>query len=465
MLRSPLAILLIFLVIVTLIPAPAAADESRHLTNNGEYYQGTVVTHANYGPPNSNVTIYEARSDTPIMNLTLNESGGLTLDTDTLPAANPFDQYVVDGPNSDDILFSIYYEDHNATQTKTYLADNPPETRIVVDVNVENSHQIPITLHISTPNNYGFSDRVLSEHATRVDYDRVVIDPQGPPIVINYSDLPPSRTRLHIDNPLTGEHTNLPINYDANYTTPILQTQPVSVERGGEYWRPSTLVATGLTPNQTYTVETLEGNQVYQHATTTNGQLYIDTTGFDSGIYRILHNNTEATRFELRVQTINATATTDELVLKSNRPNYDATIRVYNDTRNLTTTALEGASENHTKVTNLTTNTKVNLNTSSFAPGNYTISIQSSDSNTSTTASFSVTTTTTTTTTTNSISASSTQSTTTPDTKTSTQHSETTTTTSKTTTASSPGFGAIAALVGLLLAGLLVREKNIRSNR
>lgn len=439
----------------------AAKDPGEaRLEDNEYYYEGTTLVRENYASPNTTSAQLYTASGRHVRDIPL-DNGDLRFSTTGLQG-----DYYVTAPNATRLAFTIRSTGLAVTKTNLVVVDDPARARLTVDISTSVAELIDHPYYVSVPRLHPFSSRVTGKHATAIN-DSTVKLAQTSKIHISLAGTSPMQFAVHVRNPHTGVTDFIILSVNDTVLTPDAD-QYTSVSRGDTVWRPAALAVATDTPDRVVTVESLAGDQIARQLTSTSGTLYVSTRGWEPGIYRVLSpSGEELTRFEVKVQTVDARVEDGVLVLSSNRDGYSASVRVANDSR-VVTDRVFNTSGNTTTLTDLSTSERVPLSTEGIAPGTYTVTLNVQGASASATASFTVEERQTTTSrTTMSTTARTTTATTT--TSTTVQTADTTTSTSTTETTGggesggeSPGFGVVVGGIAVVAAGLLAARTGDR---
>jgi len=357
----------------------AAADEE--LDDRGLYWQGTTLVKADYASNASEAALYTADGE-HVRNISLDD-GDLEIDT-----SNLLGKYYVTAPGASKIEFEVIVQQIRVSVTNLRLEENP--LRAVVDVTVT-TNRYDVELHVSTKNVDDFSSRVSGEVEAVDDETARLTGNTGGAFTYDLRGLGPGEYTLFADD--ADRDDGSLENFRVNETVaPPTGGEQVTAERGGTYWRPNVLVFENAAEDRIYHIETLDGERVGSQLSTTSGNLYVGTSGLDPGVYRVLSasNGSELTRFSLEVHELSATIDGGVVTIVSNRAGYDASLRIANDSTNVTGDVLQEANGDTVTRTDLAESEEIALFTESLAPGKYTVYLQATDSRASAVANFTV---------------------------------------------------------------------------
>lgn len=459
--RHALVITALLVASLAVFPAASAASPPEAPLEDGNlYWQGSTIVATDYAPDANQASLYTEAGE-HVRNISL-QAGDLTITTNDLSG-----EYYVTAPGAPRTTFEVIKERIDVDVTQYRIHGNSQRTTVHVEVS-SNRQGTNIQIDAS-----GISDLAAraSGDITRVTAGTVAGDRETE-FTVDLTGLEPGEYLLEVSDTELDVTEFATIKLNKSLLPPTSGTH-VGVERGGAYWRPTTLAVDGVDANTIYKVEALDGSPVRHQQSSTQGTLYVDTQGFDGGIYRVLTSNgTEVTRFQVNVQTLSASVADGSLQLESNRANYSAYVTVSNSSTTVTKQALpDRPIENGTaRLEGLSSATAIGLNTSALAAGDYSVFVRVPVGNVSAGTSFSVASTsssadieftTVSPTTTQSTAGPSTpapSNTTTPSTTDSLDQQAGTSTTGE-SGAPSPGFGVVVALLAGVLASLLALQR------
>lgn len=454
------AVALAVLLVVGGLPGIGAAQSSEEPLRDGStYWAGTTLVAEDFAPDAGEAELYEG-DGTLVRSIALN-GGDLQIDTTDLRGG-----YYVTAPGVDRVRFEIAEQQLGLDVSVTRTAGGPPY--VVAEVSVS-SNRGGTEIHVSAFDD--FADYVNGD-VERVNDDTVAVEQSGG-FTVGLDHLAGEDTTISAEDPDTGVYENDIFDIPP-ITPPPGNAQPVTAERGGEYWAGDTLAFESATIHEFYSVETVSGQEVATQQAATDGSLYVNTTGYEAGAYRILNDSgAELTRFGVDVQELSASIEAETLLLESNRDGYNATISVSNASTNVTAEVFNRTNGTTASFEALDGEAQIPLRTDHLNPGQYTVYVESeSGVNASTSFTIAQPTPTPTPTPTATPTATSTSTATSSPTLTSTateRGSPTMTnvpteiptgspTPSSETETTSPGFGVLISLVVIVATGLLARE-------
>ncbi|MEE6210863.1 PGF-CTERM sorting domain-containing protein [Salarchaeum sp. III] len=439
-------------------PASDTDDRLTHELEEGQtYWSGTIITKQDYAPNASTAELYTSSGE-KIRDIALSD-GDLSIRTDGLRG-----EYYVTAPNATRIGFEVVKESIRLEITELQLSEDPLQP--IASVNID-TNRGGATLYVTGPGD-NFPSRV-SGAGERVDADTIRVGFEAS-FTTSLAGLDADKYSFTAtDRELGVTEVNI-FRLNETVLPPSLAPGVATVSRGDDYWRPTVLKIPETSPNTIYRVETLDGEVVERQLSTTAGTLYLGTSDWDAGVYRVLSNQSEVTRFSLQVQSLSATSSGDVVTVSSNHETYQLQVRVSNGSHNVTEQVFPNASAPVLERP-AGTATKLELQTDAVSPGEYTVFLSSMNSSARTSVNVSVaaeqttTQTTQTTTATTPTTSTTTTATTTTTAAASTSPPETTTTTRTTGTTpgsssgGAPGFGVPMALVALVLASVLLSRQ------
>ncbi len=433
------SIAIVSLLVIGLIASSGVgtAEMEEPLEDGHLYWQGTTIVADGFAPNADEAELY-TRSGDHVRNITLS-GGALSIDTDDLQG-----RYYVTAPGVDQVTFEVVIQEVGVDASVTRTADGPPYVTAEVSIS---SNRAATVLHIS-----GFESfaEYVEGDGERIDEDTIKIDGTNGEFTVELDHHAGDKETIKAEDIDTGV-IGLEIFEVPPITHPPESVTTVSAERGGQYWAGDVLAFKSATTHDYYRVETISGDRVTKQQAAVDGRLYVNTTGYESNTYRVLHNESgeELTRFSISVQQLNASVANGALILESNREGYSATITISNESTDVTPQVLPNA-ENQTELVNsLGNKEELNLSTDGLAPGEYEIEIHADgDVNASTT--FTVSKQTPTPTETPEVTSSPTETTT--DAPTATDASpDTATSATPVTNTTGPGFSTSTAIVAILV--------------
>lgn len=428
------AIGLAVLVTVGVVPGVAAAQLEEPLEDGHIYWQGTLISADGFAPDAEEAELYRQSGD-HVRNITLDD-GDLELDTNGLQG-----EYYVTAPSVDRVRFEIVEQVVDVNVEVSRTTEGPPY--VVADVGISTNRGDAV-LRVSGFDE--FADYVDGE-VERIDDDTLRVG-MNAEFTVELDHLAGSDATISAEDPVTGAYGNE--IYEVPPITQPPRVDAVAAERGGEYWAGDVLAFESATTHEFYRVETVSGEQVAEKQAATNGRLYVNTSGYSGGAYRVLNESgDELTRFGVDVQELNATVEGKTLLLKSNRGGYNATITISNNSTYLTSQVFPDANGQEKSLTSVENEKQIALATDRLAPGEYVIQI-TTEATVNATATFSVAEETPTRTETPTPTSTATATTTSTPIPTGSEAVAESPTASKTKT-SAPGFGVTVALVAVLV--------------
>lgn len=441
--RSRVVALTLAVTIALAAGAGVVAAQSEEPLEDGQiYWEGTTVVADGFAADGTEAALYTA-GGSHVRNITL-DGGDLELSTDDLQG-----EYYVTAPGADRVNFEVIEVQVEVGVSVSRTASGPPYVTAEVTVSSNRDAVMRVT---------GFDN--LAEYAEgdgeRVDENTLEVE-RGAQFTVELDHLAGEQESIRAEDPQTGAARSN-IFEIPEITHPPEDGTIVTAERGGEYWAGDTLAFQNATTHEFYRVETVSGEEVVEQQAATDGHLYVNTTGYQAGAYRVLNeSDDELTRFGVSVQELDATVDGEALLLESNRDGYNATVSVSNDSTNVTAQVFANINGTTGSLEALGTEEEIALKTGGLAPGEYTVDIRADGgANTSTTFTVAEETPTPTPTETATETATPTPTQTATDAPDDTPSptetpSDTGTQSPSVTGTSTPGFGMMAALVGVLM--------------
>ncbi|WP_430503489.1 PGF-CTERM sorting domain-containing protein [Haloparvum sp. PAK95] len=437
--RFVIAILAASLLVAAGAGVAVAWSDEQPLTDGEFYWQGQTIVASNFSSADEAALYTESGSH--VRNITL-ENGDLEIDTSELKG-----QYYVTTPDREQISFEVAIQTIGVSVSVTRSTEDPPYLTATVTVST-NRGGTPAIYIYGTDN---LADRLVGENGNVINGSTVAVEGTNGEITIALDDLAGGEEAIRARDPESGtggidifdipQITHPPDSYDG------------IVGRGETVWQGET-VAVNVTAHDRYGLEQLDGEHIMTKQAATDGRLYVNTTDVEPGIYRVLENKSgnEVTRFRVKQQTLEATVDVEEETIRveSDRKEYTATVRIANDSGNVTARAVP-KSEGDWMTLNASESAVLQLNLSVLAPGEYTVHVTVDDAPVTATSSFTIAepeTATPTETETETPETTVTQSSTATESITATDTSPTETATA--TNAKTPGFGIEIALAALL---------------
>lgn len=435
------AVVVSVLVAIAIVAAAGvgAAEMEEPLGDGELYWEGTIVYADDFAPGADEAALY-TQDGQHVRNISL-DGGDLTIDTGGL-----LGEYYVTAPGADRVSFEIVEQVIGVGVDVSRATDGPPYVTAEVTISTNRGSAV---MQVT-----GFDDftEYVEGDVETVDGETLEVEQRGT-FTVTLDHLAGDTVTIRASDSETDTLGNE--IFDVPPITHPPEADVVTAERGGKYWAGDILAFGSATTHEFYRIETVAGEGVAEQQTATDGRLYVNTSGYSAGAYRVLNESGgELTRFDVDVQELDATVDGETLRLESNRDGYNATITVSNESANVTGQVLADVDGETGSIGALGAEEELAVATERLAPGNYTIEIHT-ESGVNTSVTFSVAEETPTPTATATATPTATETTT--GTPTATDGSPEPATTSQAETATStPGFGVVATIVAIvaLVAGV-----------